>query len=909
MNLLPNIIRYFHGCYQADVRSVHLLDFFGHKVSDQLILEYAELLEGKRIQIPVDTEWADGTEKKLQIYAREKRLYAAAFLVMGKITKGGQPSRMAAPLLLYEAELFREEGAYFLGLAPETGTLNPAILDVLSHKEESADYDTLLRKLPSGYITADKCQALRETLDDYFEDLDTSALEQYPDLWNEAAIRQTAPEGFTILPTLGIGLIEQSIGSRGILTELEKLAEASRYSALLQQAFGPKKRQQIRKNPVSLHLPVTLSEAQQRILQAADQYAFNVVIGPPGSGKSFTTAALAIHYFNQGKSVLIASKNDQAVDVIADKLERDFQLPGIAMRAGRRDYRNALRTRLQDLLYGIGVERVDGKLNREELRDINKLRQRIRKLDREFNKKENEALIRGRKLFELTDTFRGRLRRKRLSKQVEKQKPLWELFRVLRGQIQLEKQIILRLLKHRFQARLYRALRSHRDHLQALVKSLGARNSTQQENYLQQIDFSKLLKALPIWMVNATDISRVLPLDCERFDLVIIDEATQCDIASSLPLLQRAKRAIIFGDPKQLRHISFLSTEQQELLRQRHELPESMGEQLNYRERSLLDLLSEEMKDQEQVHFLNEHFRSLPPIIGFSNHNYYQERLKIMTEIPNYHTQGVQKLIQVDGKLKEEGFNGEEVEAVLNKLREIITSQSNRYPARCSSVGVLSPYREQVNKLQLAIDWEFSVEALERHRLRVGAPHAFQGEERDIMLISLAVDGDTSPATLQYLNRLDVFNVSITRARVEQYVYVSIHPGDLRSDTWLARYLYYLTEELPQKKETPEQSRNAFVEEVVQGLQNIGLRDIYTHYPLGGIEIDVLVVNGQQATAIDLVGYPGRTEDLLTMDRWEMLDRMGLRSFVLPYDQWFFHRNATLDSLQQFVLNLEDEEG
>jgi len=40
-----------------------------------------------------------------------------------------------------------------------------------------------------------------------------------------------------------------------------------------------------------------------------------------------------------------------------------------------------------------------------------------------------------------------------------------------------------------------------------------------------------------------------------------------------------------------------------------------------------------------------------------------------------------------------------------------------------------------------------------------------------------------------------------------------------------------------------------------------------------------------------------------------MLDRMGLRSFVLPYDQWFFHRNATLDSLQQFVLNLEDEEG
>lgn len=83
-----------------------------------------------------------------------------------------------------------------------------------------------------------------------------------------------------------------------------------------------------------------------------------MVNGPPGTGKSFTIAAIAADRLSQGESVLIAAKNPQAVEVIADKLERDFELPRIAIRATRKDYRKHLRRRLKDWLNGLGVNYV-----------------------------------------------------------------------------------------------------------------------------------------------------------------------------------------------------------------------------------------------------------------------------------------------------------------------------------------------------------------------------------------------------------------------------------------------------------------------------------------------------------------------------------------------------------------------
>ena len=125
-----------------------------------------------------------------------------------------------------------------------------------------------------------------------------------------------------------------------------------------------------------------------------------------------------------------------------------------------------------------------------------------------------------------------------------------------------------------------------------------------------------------------------MPLIPEMFDLAIIDEATQCDIASCLPILQRAKRVAIVGDPKQLRHVSFLARSKQAILATKEGLSAEVADQLNYRSKSILDLAEETITEQQRVQFLDEHYRSRPDIIQFSNRHFYNSSLRIMTQNP-----------------------------------------------------------------------------------------------------------------------------------------------------------------------------------------------------------------------------------------------------------------------------------
>ncbi|MHC1768177.1 MAG: magnesium chelatase domain-containing protein [Verrucomicrobiia bacterium] len=70
--------------------------------------------------------------------------------------------------------------------------------------------------------------------------------------------------------------------------------------------------------------------------------------------------------------------------------------------------------------------------------------------------------------------------------------------------------------------------------------------------------FPLILRAFPLWSVSNLSARSALPLVPGLFDLVIIDEASQCDIASVVPLLARSQKAVFAGDPMQLPHVSTL---------------------------------------------------------------------------------------------------------------------------------------------------------------------------------------------------------------------------------------------------------------------------------------------------------------------------------------------------------------
>src|SRR5215472_14829216 len=141
--------------------------------------------------------------------------------------------------------------------------------------------------------------------------------------------------------------------------------------------------------------------------------------------------------------------------------------------------------------------------------------------------------------------------------------------------------------------------------------------------------FPKVAKILPCWSVTSLSARGRLPFEAGLFDLVVIDEASQCDIASALPLLYRARRAVIIGDPLQLKHVSTVAPQQDRLMLSAHGLAEG-GAAWAYSVNSLFDLACSLCRHEDIVN-LRDHHRSHRDIIGFSNRHFYRGTLRIAT--------------------------------------------------------------------------------------------------------------------------------------------------------------------------------------------------------------------------------------------------------------------------------------
>jgi len=929
--MLDKITAYYRACYQADLRTVNLTNFFGNKVLHQHLLDSAELLEGTLRAAPLSTEWAEKVTQHLAIYSKEQTLYCCAFFVRGAARFLGKKQDVFAPLFLYKAELKWENEVAFISIDTENVILNPSIVSLLKNAEtdsQSNIYDRLSAELPKGIIGFTAMAMIEEQLQRFFPDLNLDDLKGYPDVYDEAAVKAirsaTAEEGkFKLIPAIGVGVMKKSTASRGILTELESMVQNNDFSQPIHSIFGLQNEIKPLKIDGDFMIPVTLSESQQAVFRSIFKNDLTLVVGPPGTGKSFTIAALAVEMLTRGMSVLIASKNDQAVNVIANKIERDFGLSQVVVNAANKNYKKALQARLQNLLSGMTTESNPYK--------IKTLQEKLSSLLNDLNDLENTAELRakiereeGRNLhndqrgllqlskrtrrfahflkMENAPIFEKYFPIKTIQKRLANRPALWELMFDIEQLVVLRQKLTRQLVKQSFAHYLSKGLRNYRIEILNLLKALRARTGNKKADIFGDIDFKKVMDTLPIWTVNTADVHTVLPLQKEVFDLVIIDEATQCDTASILPLLQRGKRVVIVGDPKQLRHLSFLSRQQQELLYTQHDLQDVDNELLNYREKSVLDLVFDTISSQEQVQFLNEHYRSMPDIIGFSNARFYDNHLTVMTTTPATQSHQHIFLHPTDGKRYKTGYNKIEAEAILDEVERMMTEEKLIHDSLCQSIGILSPFREQVNYLQKQISQRFSIQELERHRILVGTPFNFQGEERDVMLLSFVLDNDAHSAAFRYLNRADVFNVSITRARVLQRVYTSFDSAQFSFQNLVFDYVNSLRQNAPTTALTPDAPPDDFMLEVADTILDFDVRQLYRAYPIAGVEIDIVVVNKTgQTCCIDLVGYPGEYEDVLPLERWRMLERVGMRVFFLSYSRWYFERERCVGALREFV--------
>ncbi|WP_432971631.1 AAA domain-containing protein [Dactylosporangium sp. CA-233914] len=276
---------------------------------------------------------------------------------------------------------------------------------------------------------------------------------------------------------------------------------------------------------------------------------------------------------------------------------------------------------------------------------------------------------------------------------------------------------------------------------------------------LAALDGPALVRALPLWVGTVADVEDLLPPTPGLFDLVILDEAAHIDQIRAAPVLARARRALVAGDPSQLRFVSFVADVDVAATLARHGLPE----RIDVRRSSAFDVAV----GAAPVTWLGEHYRCAPHLIAFAARRFYDGRLTLMTRTPASERLDAIDVVRVAGASVRDGVNQAEVDAVIQVVRSL--------PG--PGIGIVTPFRAQADAIEAALLKEFTAEEIERLGLRSGTVHAFQGAEADTVIVSLGlVDGDT-PARQRFAAEPNLFNVMTTRARQRLVLVTSLTAG------------------------------------------------------------------------------------------------------------------------------------
>ena len=277
----------------------------------------------------------------------------------------------------------------------------------------------------------------------------------------------------------------------------------------------------------------------------------------------------------------------------------------------------------------------------------------------------------------------------------------------------------------------------------------------------QIAEIQEMLPFLPAWVVTNLSIRSSLPLKQNLFDLLIIDEASQCDIASVLPLLYRSKRAVIIGDPKQLKHVSTMKDYVDKNIASKKGISKLYLDYA-YSKNSLYDLVERitKQKNQSPV-LLDQHYRSHRHIIDFSNRHFYDGKLNIKTkEISSNDIHPVVSWENVEGRTikKKSSFNNAEAISVIKILKKYSKSEN-----KGDSFGIVTIFRPQADLINSIVARS---KELENMNISVGTTHKFQGDEKDIMIFSPAVSDGIQDGTVSWINNTtQLLNVAVTRAR------------------------------------------------------------------------------------------------------------------------------------------------
>lgn len=571
--------------------------------------------------------------------------------------------------------------------------------------------------------------------------------------------------------------------------------------------------------------PFGCNNSQYKAVKNAMEKQISIIQGPPGTGKTQTILNIIANILMQGKTVQVVSNNNSATENIYEKLSSpEYELEFITATLGRKENKENF-IKEQKLTY---PDFATWKTDDENI--IEDIKEKSSRLKLFYDKQEEVAMLKQEQAQLLTeleyfnkyleetnvDIANIKVRKQLTSKRwmllwqecelvaEEKRKiSLWfkikNFFEYGVTNFKFYKQDISKVI-NTFQAKFYETKKTELDDaisdLESYIESenkklsdtMCAQSMVVFKNELarryegntirkkfEEEDLWKnsyeVLKEYPV--ILSTTFSSTSNLNTNViYDYLIIDEASQVDLATGALALSCAKNVVIVGDTKQLPNI---------VTRENKTQAQAIFNSFNIHEgyqftKSFLQSILEVMPNVTQT-LLREHYRCHPKIINFCNQKFYRGELIIMTK-DNGEQDVLRAIKTVPGNHVRDNYSQRQIDVI---KEEIIP----KYVEDMSGTGIIAPYNNQVKELEK----EFK-------EMDVATVHKFQGKEKDTIIISTVDDQITDFVDDPYL-----INVAVSRAKKKLLLVVTGNEQTKeRNVTDLIEYIQYNNFEVTESK-------------------------------------------------------------------------------------------------------------
>ena len=463
----------------------------------------------------------------------------------------------------------------------------------------------------------------------------------------------------------------------------------------------------------------------------------------------------------------------------------------------------------------------------------------------------------------------------------------------------------------------------HRRHMEAWQQSMrrlgkGTGRHAPRHRREAQEHLNKCREAVPAWVMPLHRVWDTVYPSPGMFDVIIVDEASQCGV-EALPLFYLGKKVLIVGDDKQI------SPDAVGLPRDAvHRLMEEFLKDFQFK--SSFDIESS-LFDHGKLRYgtrritLREHFRCMPEIIRFSNDLCYSD-----TPLIPLRQYGPDRLPPLEHVFVEGGYregsnnrtiNRPEAEAIVAKIAEMCGD--SRYNDKTMGVVVLQG-EAQAALIENQLLEQLGAEGMDRRRLVCGNPYSFQGDERDIMFLSLVAASNERIGPLAKAADERRFNVAASRARDMMILFHSVTCDNLSAFGLRRRLLEFFENTQPQQiagivKDELERRAARDNRRVVHPpapfeswfevdvALEILRRDftVLAQHEVAGKSIDLVVEGGHARLAVECDGdkWHGADRYEADMQRQRQLERCGWEFFRVRESAFYANRENALIGLWQ----------